>query len=167
MQESLDGLFRREALNETTRVSEELGLYNESAWRDEWPIQKARNMTEDQLRFDEGVRCKRAELLEKVKENRAEHRKVFEDALAGWEEAVTKRLAQMVKNAKEKKKFELMVGLPQPQDHTSEYDRVIAMLELSVDETVVIDHRQFAQFYMDDWGWKGDFITTAAAYTSL
>jgi hypothetical protein len=124
-------------------------------------------MEENLLRFDEGVRCKRSELLEKVKENRSEHRKVFEDALAGWEDAVVKRLATMVKNAKDKKKFELQVGLPQPQDHTNDYDRVIAMLELSVDETVVIDHRQFAQYYMDDWGWKNDFITTASTYTSM
>lgn len=121
----------------------------------------------DELRFDEGVRVRRSELLEKVKENRSAHRKVFEEALLGWEEAVTKRLQQMIKNAKDKKKFELQVGLPQPQDHTNEYDRVIAMLELSVDEEVIIDHRQFAQFYLDDWGWKGDFIANASTYTSM
>jgi hypothetical protein len=54
--------------------------------------------------------------------------------------------------------------LPEPQDHTIDYDRVIKMLEMSVDSLIELDEGAFDQYVMDNWSWKGDALATNEMY---
>ena len=103
-------------------------------------------------------------LLEKVRKNRDEHRKVFEKAYTGFRVAVIKQLDEMTVAAKAGRRFPLHFSLIEPIDQTREYDRAIEMLDMSVDEVTELSQSEFAQLVMDDWSWKKQFTDSTAAY---
>jgi hypothetical protein len=49
-------------------------------------------------------------------------------------------------------------------DQTKDYDRVIRMLEMTVDEIITIGAVEFQQYVMDDWTWKEQFTASNSAY---
>lgn len=110
------------------------------------------------------IEVKKEALLEKLKENRDKHRKLFEEALDGWEKRVVEELKKAVSDAKAKREFRTTFFLPQPVDHTSEYDAIIEQVEWDVNETIELSPQQFNQFVRDDWGWKEDFLNNTSFY---
>jgi hypothetical protein len=54
--------------------------------------------------------------------------------------------------------------MPEPVDHTSDYDRVIAMLNMSVDSEIELDEDQFECFVLDQWGWSAKAMHTNMSY---
>src|SRR6267142_6362455 len=100
------------------------------------------------------VRVKRTDLLEKIKTNREGHRALFLKAQEGYRLDVIAELEQHLKDARERKKISRTLSLPEPQDHTEDYDSVIAMLEMSVEEIIELDAGSFQQYVLDKWIWK-------------
>lgn len=98
------------------------------------------------------------ELLEKLEENRRDHRQVFEEALEGYRREVIRRLEEHIKETKEGKNRDVYVSMPVPKDHTVDYDRAIAMVRMSVGNTITVSETDFAQYVMDDWRWQREFI---------
>lgn len=123
-------------------------------------------MTDPDLRGMNSVRVRRDAVLAKLKTNRDGHRAVFEEALEGYHKAVVEHLTTALKDAKAGKRYAWQVHLPQPEDHTKDYERVIALLDMSLDEELELPATDFAQYVLDDWGWKGNFITTTSNYTN-
>src|SRR5258708_7168929 len=127
-----------------------------------------RNMAVDDLLDDlrpvirglDEVRVTKEDLLKALQDNRAEHRQIFEEAIDAWHKSVQEKLAKMVEQAKRgPEHVELMVGLPRPEDHTKDYDRVIRMITMSKDDEFELSERDFAQFVMDEWGWQAAFLS--------
>src|ERR1700756_651161 len=110
------------------------------------------------------VKVKRVELLEKIKKNREGHRDLFLRAQEGYRLDVIAELEQHLKDARDRKKISRSLSLPEPQDHTEDYDSVIAMLEMSVDETIELDASSFQQYVLDKWSWKRAADVTNIAY---
>ena len=106
------------------------------------------------------------ELLDALKKNRAQHRKIFEEALDGYRKKAIEMLEQNIANIKAGKVERIYVSLPMPEDHTKDYDRVIRMLEMHRGETLQLDQRYFAQYVMDDWGWREAVLEGAIFYGS-
>jgi hypothetical protein len=105
-------------------------------------------------------------LLEKMKTNLAKHREQFLEAQEGYREEVIKQLDSMLQDARDKKKrIRVLVELEAPEDHSSEYDTNIAMLEWSINDTITITQQQFNQFVLDKWGWSDRFRGTNAVYS--
>jgi hypothetical protein len=111
------------------------------------------------------IKVKRVELLGKIKENRAKHRDLFLKAQEGYRELMIEALDQMLRDAKDGKSIRRAVTMPEPVDHTDDYDTVIDMLEMSVDDEIMIDQMSFSQYVRDKWQWKAhaDFTNTAYA----
>lgn len=104
------------------------------------------------------------QLLEKLRANRANHRKVFEAAVEVYRTRAVEELERMLDDAKNGRKIARQIGLVTPVDYTKEYDRAITMLEMSRDTNITIDSRDFARFVMDDWEWRESFSTSTASY---
>jgi len=85
------------------------------------------------------VRLKRDQLLEILRENRKNHRDGFLEALEGYREQAIAELEKMLEEAKDKKRIRRTVTLAEPMDQTKDYDRVIKMLEMSIDEEVELE----------------------------
>jgi hypothetical protein len=112
------------------------------------------------------VKVKKEELLTLLMSNRNAHRGEFEKAQEGYRKRMIEELDQMLEDAKAGRKIQAYVALPEPQDHTKDYDRVIKMVEMSVDPVLELDGTMFAQFVMDDWAWKAEFTATNSYYVS-
>lgn len=107
----------------------------------------------------------KTQVLEKLRENRANHEKVFLEAQEGFKTAVIKELEERLEAARAGKPVSRYLNLVEPVNQLKDYDRAIAMLEMAVDEEVELDEKQFAQYMQDDWAWKGQFLAANAVYS--
>lgn len=114
----------------------------------------------------EQIVISKQKLLDKLRENRNNHRKIFEEALEGWRKRVIIELQCALRDARKGLKYRTYFNLPQPTDHTNEYDRIIDQIEWCETELIQLDQIQFNQFVRDDWGWKNDFLTNATIYNA-
>lgn len=113
------------------------------------------------------IKVNRKQLLEKVKANRTTHRKTFEEALEGYREKAIEELEASLADAKAGKRIRRGLQLVEPMDMTREYDRVITMLEMSVDDELEISQQEVMQYVMDDWSWKQQFEAVSASYSKM
>jgi hypothetical protein len=111
------------------------------------------------------IKVKKTELLEILKKNRNAHNGIFREAQEGFRKAVIEELEKRLKLARNGKKIEQYVRLPEPQDHTRDYDRVISMLEMDLTDIVELSETDYAQYVLDDWEWKRQFLGTNRAYS--
>ena len=111
------------------------------------------------------VTVKKSELLEALKKNRESHNASFLEARMGYRAEVVATLQAMLDDAKAGKEYRTQVHLEEPKDHTKEYDRIIRMLTMSVNEEIKISDTQFCQYVLDEWGWKSHFIGMVQSYS--
>jgi hypothetical protein len=110
------------------------------------------------------IKVRKAELLTKMEANRAAHRATFEDALYGYRKEVIEQLEKMLTEARTGRRVRRVIDLIEPMDQTKDYDRVIAMLQMSTDEVIELDEQNFACYVLDDWHWKGQFAASTTSY---
>lgn len=114
----------------------------------------------------EAIKVKKADLLATLRENRAKHNKIFLEACGGYRAAAIRELDNMLAEAKAGKKIRRSVSLIEPADQTKDYDRVIRMMEMSVDDEITLDEHDFSQYVLDQWGWKKAWSASNMAYSS-
>lgn len=105
-------------------------------------------------------------LLEELQTNRENHREIYEEALEGYKDKVRAELENYLQRVENGDVLSIRVNLPRPEDHTDDYDRAIKMVQMSVDDELELTENEFAQYVMDDWGWKQSFTASTAMYTS-
>lgn len=111
------------------------------------------------------VRVDKATVLVTLKENRAKHRDIFLEAIEGYRTEVIEQLERHIVEMKSGKPKRTYISIPYPEDHTSDYDDAIDMLEMSVDSVVELDSDAFQAFYKDKWGWKNQFLASNSGYS--
>lgn len=113
------------------------------------------------------VEVRTAELLKKIIANRDTHRAEFEKAWEGYKKVVTAWFEKRLEDLKAGHDFyTVMYRDPIPQDHTDDYNRIIAMLEMETREVIKISEAQFANYVLDDWAWSQAFTTSNAVYAA-
>ena len=110
------------------------------------------------------VKIRKGELLEAVRRNRETHRDLFLKAQEGFRNTVIAELDSRLDKARRNQPFSAVLNLPEPQDHTADYDRVIRMIEMSVDDEVVLQAHEFDQYVMDNWSWARAVRSLNASY---
>lgn len=111
------------------------------------------------------LRFKKTDLLKKIKENRAEHHKIFLEASDGYQKMLIAKLQVMHEEAKAGVLIDTRILLVRPTDQTKDYDRAIAMLEMSLDDEITLDQTEFSNYVMDEWSWSQQFLTSNAGYS--
>lgn len=113
----------------------------------------------------ETVTVRREALLDAVRKNRETHRDLFLKAQEGFRARVIEELDRRLADARAGKAINLAFQLPTPIDQTSDYDRVIRMMEMSIHEAIELSEHEFAQYVMDDWAWKKNVTVVNSMYT--
>ena len=113
------------------------------------------------------VKIKKSDLLSKITENRGQHRRIFEEALVGYRAAAIDELDRALKDAREGRRIRRGMTLVEPLDHTAEYDSVIEMLKMSVDDVIELNWGAFLSYVRDEWEWKRQFLVTNSKYSSV
>jgi hypothetical protein len=99
------------------------------------------------------------ELLAKLEENRNDHRRIFEEALEGFAQQAERELSARIDDLRNGIRRDIVIRKPVPTDHTADYNRAIAMIKMSLGDTITLEEHDFAQYVMDDWGWQGQFLS--------
>lgn len=110
------------------------------------------------------VTVDRDDFLVQVMANQQAHREVFEEALGGFQKRLHRELDQRIRDLKAGRQINQYIGLPEPEDHTDDYDRVIMMARMSLDDTITLSEDEFAMYVMDQWRWKQDFAESTLRY---
>ena len=110
------------------------------------------------------VKVEVSQLKVKVAANREQHRGLFERALEGYKEAALEELVQRIDDVKSGRVLGVNLFLQVPEDHTREYDALLEMLEMSVDQQITLTWSEFRKYVMDDWEWKEAWIGSNSAY---
>lgn len=118
------------------------------------------------IRRMDTYKFKKAELLEIIRTNRDNHKAIFEEALDGYKKLVIEKLEDSLKRARNGQKVNLYFNLLEPINQTKDYNRIIKMLEMTVDDIIELDEASFSQYVMDDWSWKQNFLTSNAMYSA-
>lgn len=111
------------------------------------------------------VTVEKKQLRQKLVENRDKHRGIFEEALAGFQREAIRLLEEQLDRARKGLKRTVFVRLECPEDHTTEYDRVIAMLDMEVSDKVSLSEQEFSQFVQDDWSWQRQWLAGSAMFS--
>jgi coenzyme F420-reducing hydrogenase alpha subunit len=113
------------------------------------------------------VKVERRELLNKVKTNREKHILEHKDAVEAYKIVLVDKLEYLLKEAKEAGDVPShSTGLAYPKSHEKDYNQVVTMLEMSVEDVIELDQNQFSQYVMDEWSWKSGFVATSAMYNA-
>ena len=104
------------------------------------------------------------ELLKILKENRKNHREIFEKALEGFRKQCIEALERKIEKIKKGKLETVSIILPIPEDHTQDYDRIIRMVELNIIDKIELEESESAMYIMDDWAWKRQWTASNTAY---
>lgn len=127
-------------------------------------------MTESQFQPTlKTVRVAKNSLLAKLKENRSKHIQDYKTALEGYHLEVERLVHEASTNLKQDKTFYatgLFIHESPPEDHTKEYDKVIATLELSLDDQFYLTEQDINCYILDNWSWKQNFAATTSKYFS-
>ena len=115
----------------------------------------------------ETVKVRKVDLIQRIEENRAKHRSIFEDACAGYREAAIRELDRSLADAKAGRKIRQFLELVEPVDHTDDYDAILEMLRFSVDDVIELDARSFNQYMRDQWRWREQFVLSNSNYTNV
>ncbi|SEI98358.1 hypothetical protein SAMN04244579_02688 [Azotobacter beijerinckii] len=103
------------------------------------------------------VNVSRLELIQSLKEGRERHTVDYETAAQDYKDAAIKFLSDALKRAKKGDLSDIAFKLPKPENHTADYDEIIAMMERSVDETISLDSQSFRAYFLGEWDWKRGF----------
>ncbi len=114
----------------------------------------------------QSVKVKKSDLIDVLTKNRDTHRAEYQEALGLYRAAVVKHLEKLLEEVKSEKPFALHVRLPEPSDHTEDYDRELRMLDMSVDDVIELNVQDFDTFIMDNWDWKDSVSATNMFYKS-
>ena len=106
------------------------------------------------------------ELLATLKKNRAKHHAIFLEACDGYQKKAIMILQEHIDRIKTGKRERVYVSLPEPVEHTFDYDRAIKMVSMHLETSFDLDEYTFGQLVMDEWDWHNDFLTSNKAYSA-
>jgi alpha-D-ribose 1-methylphosphonate 5-triphosphate diphosphatase PhnM len=112
----------------------------------------------------EPIRVNVKDLTDRIQENRDKHREEFEKAIVGFKIEAEEALEKALDRARKGLVQNVYVSLTMPQDHTPDYDRVLTMLKMTVDDTLELTETDAARYVLDDWEWKQQWVTANASY---
>ena len=108
-----------------------------------------------------------AKLLEKLKANRDQHIKDYEEAVGVYQKVVQEELKSMLAQATAGKEIDHRINLRKPESHVSEYDQAITMLEMTSETEIELDGNTFAKLVMDQWDWQHTFTHNTKAFNGI
>jgi hypothetical protein len=114
------------------------------------------------------INVNRLQLIAKVQANRDDHAAANAIAEAAYREVAAKWLHAQLEliGIGHLPARSMPRDMPQPEDHTGDYDGAIAMLQWSTDDRYELDESTFANLVLNQWHWSGSWAATNSSYSS-
>ena len=113
------------------------------------------------------VKIQKLVLKNILETNKKDHRSIFLEAQEKYREKVIAALDKQLSLARSGEKFDLHALFHEhiaPQDYTKEYNKVLRMLELSVDDVIELTSAEFENFVQDKWNWTSAWSASNSSY---
>ena len=132
---------------------------------------------------DRTVTINREKLVAQLKSNRELHKKIYEEALEGYEEELREKLVvlgeQLVHIAAEgdcdlhahwgniqKEELNAALKLQKPQNALDSYDDAIALFEWDETPSVELTVAEFRRYVLDKWDWQEKYLMSNEGYST-
>ena len=113
------------------------------------------------------VKVSKTKLLIKVTENRETHISEFNESYAAWVQSCKEFHLRQVESLQFHNKEVDISKPPRPHSYAADYDRVIAMLNMSIDGEITLTSKEFEQYVMDSWSWSESFKSLTSSYKGV
>lgn len=111
----------------------------------------------------------KANLLSTLRANRDAHHAEYEEAVEVYKRRFVVEAQHFADDAINRSKagipFDAFMWLPVPEEHTDDYDRVIALMEWELADTVELSESDFRCYVLNEWGWMSSFTANTRSYT--
>jgi hypothetical protein len=112
------------------------------------------------------IQVSKKELIEILETNKANHRALYDEACTNYLAAGAKELEKKLEQVRRGRMVSLLINLPVPEDHTRDYERVIAMLNMEKREEILLPEGDYQQYVQDDWAWRRAWAANTMSYTA-
>ena len=106
----------------------------------------------------------KAQLIQTLRHNRDQHQAIFEKAMDVYRAKMIEELENRVAEIKKGSKIRRGFSLPEPENHTVDFDYAIEMLELDKGDEVVLSIADYRTYYKNEWGWQQSFAGNTQSY---
>ena len=110
------------------------------------------------------VLMQKDDLLNIVLKNRHNHRDQYEAAMEGYKILTIEVLEERLEQIKNDEPKQVTLMLPLPEDHTDDYDEIIAMLKSNRADEITLDQQSYRTYVLDKWGWSASWTTSNTGY---
>ena len=110
------------------------------------------------------VQVAKDKLLERLKQNRDQHDREYQEALGGYRSRLVLVLTRMFEAAKRKEDVSHKIDLTVPEDHLADYDRALQVMEWEQRDSLRLSQGEFDRYVMDNWSWSKKFKAVHASY---
>ena len=114
----------------------------------------------------QNVKVNKQELLDKIKANREKHITDHKELVKNFWVTVAGKVEQLKAKVETQSGNHFSLNENLPASHVADYDQVIQMIEMSVEDTITLEYNEFSNYVMDKWHWKSQFDTANALYAS-
>lgn len=112
----------------------------------------------------ETITVSKNQLLDALRLNRDEHITIFDKAVEVYKERVIEELEKSLADARAGRKISRYISLPEPENHTADFDTAIKMLEWEQGDTIELERRDFMRYVENRWEWAASFAGNTQAY---
>lgn len=112
------------------------------------------------------VKVRQQALLGKLRENLRKHEQDYREAMEGYQAEAVRQCQHQLEAFRANQHHQMQWSLLIPVSHEEDYKKVIAMLEMSVDETIDLSSSEFDAYVRDCWQWKGGFEMSKSLYAA-
>ena len=95
------------------------------------------------------IKVNKQQLIDKIKENKANHIKEFEKAKVAYREEAQKQLQAELGRLLEGA-LDVKLNLITPIDNSENYDKIVEMFEWEVEENVELEQSEFLEYVQDE-----------------
>lgn len=95
------------------------------------------------------IKVKKADLLTRIRENRANHIKEFAEAVVAYKKEAIAQLEEQLK-AVNAGGLSVKLNLVSPKDNTENYDKIIKMFQWELEDVVELTQDEFKEYVLDE-----------------
>jgi len=110
------------------------------------------------------VKLYKADLTRILNDNRAKHKAEYEEAFEGYINTAIEKLEENLAKFKAGEITKLRWNEQPPTSNVADYDRVIKMLEMSIEDEIELTSEEFENFVQDNWHWKEHWHLSNSKY---
>jgi len=112
------------------------------------------------------IKVKKDEIVKIIQDNMIKHKDIFKEAVEAYKKKLLQLLEDKIELVKRGSKINMFIQLPEPENHTKDYKRILEMLKMEVRVDIELEENQFAMYVLDDWEWKREWVKNTLSYTS-